>query len=249
MNIGLLIAAIAGIGLWALSKKASAQSLPTSVQTATAVKSLPSTAKTVVVSSKPTTTTAAKSSPTPTPVKTVVVTAAPVKTTTSSTTKPKVTATPVTLKSSSPPTTVQRPIATAVLSTSAARTATVQTAKVSTGTSSQISAANNLDAYLRTGAFDRTRVKQYQAAMGNISADGVAGPKTEARAEQLLNKDVKWPGIEAGRALYDYYVKKKGRDKNTIKKYQKAMGELTVDGIVGSKTKARTKSLTGINWT
>ena len=127
----------------------------------------------------------------------------------------------------------------------AVRTATV---KVAPAASTQKLAAGQLDAYLRTGKMERATVALYQKKMGELTADGVAGPLTEKRAEKLLGRDVKWPAIEAAKNLYSYYVKNKGRDKTKIKTFQKAMGELTVDGLVGSKTKKRVRALTTINW-
>lgn len=109
-------------------------------------------------------------------------------------------------------------------------------------------AAKQLDEYLRSGGLDRSIVKSYQSRMGGLVVDGVAGPKTKARAESLLGRTVYWPANDAADQLHTYYVISKGRDKATIKKYQTQMGELAVDGSVGPKTKTRYKSLTGKAW-
>lgn len=107
-----------------------------------------------------------------------------------------------------------------------------------------VKSAAALDDYLRSGGFDRTRVKDYQRRMGGISIDGVPGPKTKARAESLLHRQVTWPGQSAAVDLRDYY-RSGGRDKTKIKAFQNAMGELKVDGLVGPATKKRYKALTG----
>ena len=108
-------------------------------------------------------------------------------------------------------------------------------------------AADSLDKYLRNGGLDRDKVRGYQSRIGGIDADGVAGPKTLARASKILGRSLSWPHIDAATDLYAYYLAK-GRDKVKIKSYQQAMGELVSDGLVGPKTKARYQSLTGKRW-
>jgi hypothetical protein len=109
-------------------------------------------------------------------------------------------------------------------------------------------AATGLDGYLKSGGLDRTRVKEYQRRMGGgLAIDGVPGPKTKARAETLLNRQVSWPAQDAAADLADYY-RNGGRDRSKIKAFQNAMGELTVDGQVGPATKKRYTVLTGKNF-
>jgi hypothetical protein len=62
----------------------------------------------------------------------------------------------------------------------------------SKGTESQYAAARALNAYLRGSGADfgakgkpSTKVRTLQAQMGKITADGIVGPKTEARAKEL----------------------------------------------------------------
>lgn len=111
-----------------------------------------------------------------------------------------------------------------------------------------IQAAKKLDAQLRQNNLDRSAVKKYQAEMGGLNVDGVPGPLTEARVEKLLGRDVIWPHIESAKKLHKYYKIDKGRNRDVVKGYQADMGELTVDGIVGPKTKHRYKALTGKVW-
>lgn len=108
-------------------------------------------------------------------------------------------------------------------------------------------AATALDNYLRGGGLNRTRVKDYQRRMGGLAMDGIPGPKTKARAETLLHRSVSWPAQNAAEDLRTYY-RGGGRDRTKIKAFQNAMGELTVDGLVGAKTRARYKTLTGKTW-
>lgn len=108
-------------------------------------------------------------------------------------------------------------------------------------------AASSLDAYLRNGGMDRTRIKDYQRRMGTLSIDGIPGPKTKARAESLLSRVVSWPANNAAEDLRLYY-RQGNRNRTKIKAFQNAMGELTVDGLVGPATKRRYKQLTGKNF-
>jgi hypothetical protein len=108
-------------------------------------------------------------------------------------------------------------------------------------------AATALDSYARSGGLDRTRIKDYQRRMGGLAIDGIPGPKTKARAETLLHRSISWPAQNAAEDLRTYY-RGGGRDRTKIKAFQLAMGELTVDGLVGSKTKGRYKTLTGKTW-
>lgn len=108
-------------------------------------------------------------------------------------------------------------------------------------------AASSLDAYLRNGGMDRNRVKDYQRRMGNLSIDGIPGPNTKARAESLLSRVMSWPANNAAEDLRLYY-RQGGRNRTKIKAFQNAMGELTVDGLVGPATKRRYKQLTGKNF-
>lgn len=110
-----------------------------------------------------------------------------------------------------------------------------------------VNAAVNLDRYCSSNGMDRDVIKGYQRRIGNLSVDGVAGPKTKARVESILGRSVNWPHITAAIALRNYYGKK-GRERSKIMAYQKAMGELVSDGIVGPKTKARYSVLTGKVW-
>jgi hypothetical protein len=105
-------------------------------------------------------------------------------------------------------------------------------------------AANQLNNYLETGGLDRAKVKAWQKRIGSLTADGIPGPKTLARVSEVLKRDISWPAQEAAEDLRAYYASK-GRDKGKIKTYQSEMGELTADGLVGPKTKARYKALTG----
>lgn len=108
-------------------------------------------------------------------------------------------------------------------------------------------AAGALDSYLRSGGLVRARVKEYQRRMGNLATDGIPGPKTKARAGTLLHRSISWPAQNAAADLRTYY-RGGGRDRTKIKAFQNAMGELTVDGLVGKKTKARYRTLTGKTW-
>lgn len=121
----------------------------------------------------------------------------------------------------------------------------VPTEKIPTVTlPDSVIAAQAIDVYLRNGGLDRTRVKDYQRRMGSLAIDGVPGPKTKARVENLLHRTVQWPAQTAAEDLRIYY-RKGGRNRTKIKAYQNSMGELTVDGLVGPATKKRYKSLTG----
>ena len=108
-------------------------------------------------------------------------------------------------------------------------------------------AANALDKYLRSGGYNRAMVKALQGRMGGIAADGVAGPKTRARAEELLGRKLHWPQIDAATELRTYY-KQGGRNKAKIKGWQRAMGEIDVDGLVGPQTRKRYTGITGQRW-
>lgn len=119
-----------------------------------------------------------------------------------------------------------------------------QFTSIPTAVPDSVIAATALDSYLRSGGLNRTRVKEYQRRMGSLAIDGIPGPKTKARAETLLHRSVLWPAQNAAEDLRTYY-RDGGRDRTKIKAFQNAMGELTVDGLVGSKTKARYKTLTG----
>lgn len=108
-------------------------------------------------------------------------------------------------------------------------------------------AAAALDKYLRSGGLERSVVKGYQKRMGELAADGVAGPLTLSRATDLLGRELVWPHISAAHSLRRYY-RDKGRNRDVIRGYQSDMGELVVDGLVGRKTKKRYRALTGKKW-
>jgi hypothetical protein len=108
-------------------------------------------------------------------------------------------------------------------------------------------AATALDSYLRSGGLNRARVKDYQRRLGGLAIDGIPGPKTKARVETLLHRSVSWPAQNAAEDLRKYY-RGGGRNRTKIKAFQNAMGELTVDGLVGAKTKKRYKALLGKTW-
>ncbi len=109
-----------------------------------------------------------------------------------------------------------------------------------------VSAARELDSYLRNGGLEKPRIKQLQARMGFIAADGIAGNETRQRAEALLGAKVNWPAIMAAEDLHIYYTKG-GRAKRDISDFQKLMG-VTADGLIGPVTKARYKAMTGKVW-
>lgn len=191
-----------------------------------------------------------KTAPTLPKIATVKATSTPAKAAKVATVKKATTPKTTTAKTASVTTAKTAPKATSVRLASTASVAKAPAKTVVLDSSSaQKTAAKNLDAYLVGGGLSRTTVAKYQGQMGGLKADGVAGPLTEKRAEVLLGKDVKWPHIEAAKGLYNYYVKQGFRNKTSIKNYQKKMGELVVDGIVGTKTKARVRALTDINWT
>lgn len=114
-------------------------------------------------------------------------------------------------------------------------------------TQTQRKAAQALDTYLRGGGLERGIVKAHQRNMGGLTVDGVPGPLTEKRANAILARTVSWPHIEAAKSLYKYY-RDGGRSKSSIKNYQRKMGEITVDGLVGPQTKKRVRAITNINW-
>ena len=114
--------------------------------------------------------------------------------------------------------------------------------------SDAVAAAESLDDYLADGGIDRGKVKVFQARMGGLTADGVAGPRTFARAKELLGRTLAlWPANKAALDLHTYYAGK-GRDKVVLASYQKTMGELDADGAIGPKSKARYTALTGKAW-
>lgn len=129
----------------------------------------------------------------------------------------------------------------------ATTTRTPQFTSIPAAVPDSVIAATAIDSYLRSGGLDRTRVKDYQRRMGGLAIDGIPGPKTKARAETLLHRSVSWPAQNAAADLRTYY-RGGGRDRTKIKAFQNAMGELSVDGLVGSKTKTRYRTLTGKTW-
>jgi murein L,D-transpeptidase YcbB/YkuD len=101
-----------------------------------------------------------------------------------------------------------------------------------------------------TKAKPSAAVKDYQKAMGSLTADGIVGSKTRARAK-ALGVTLPQPGNPAktaAAALRDYLAStgdfgSKAKPSAKVKAYQKTMGGLTADGIVGPKTIARAKAL------
>ena len=136
-------------------------------------------------------------------------------------------------------------------------------------------AARLIHAYYLDGGRDNNRIAAYQLHMGKIAADGIVGSATKDRYQKLtgLPWDAKKPAprplpkpapkpapkpgpkpapatdskIAAARLLRAYYDDG-GRETNKIKAYQLHMEKLTVDGKVGSKTRARYTQLTGAPW-
>jgi hypothetical protein len=129
----------------------------------------------------------------------------------------------------------------------------------------QKQAAVNLGQYLALShdfgskAHPSSTVKASQAAMGGLTADGIVGPKTRARA-LALGVELPAAGTTAapsGNAaaqkqaavnLGQYLASShdfgsKAHPSATVKSYQGAMGGLTADGIVGPKTRTRAQAL------
>lgn len=153
------------------------------------------------------------------------------------------------------------------------------------GGPSPANAAKVLASYLKetkrfgTKAYPDARVKRLQSLMGGIDADGIVGPKTNARARALgvtlpvrpsapthaaakptdsykvmvgqavIKKPASPANAQAGaKALFAYLTKykrfgSKGKPDAMVAKYQRLMGGLVNDGIVGPKTAARAKAL------
>jgi peptidoglycan hydrolase-like protein with peptidoglycan-binding domain len=109
-------------------------------------------------------------------------------------------------------------------------------------------AASELEAYLRSGGRDRTRVADWQRRLG-IAADGVAGRETVAAlARELMRTPNAAGNVDQRRAAYElglYYDVLRLRDNGAIELYQRRMGNISADHIIGPQTRARMAALLG----
>lgn len=106
----------------------------------------------------------------------------------------------------------------------------------------------------------RSWVAVRQWAMDKLDPDGLPGPTTRAKAEEILQQSIPWgtvspeggvpvfadPALNA-EALWRYVHVWKGARSERIAAYQKALG-LDPVGKVGPQTKAKVKELTGLDW-
>ena len=123
-------------------------------------------------------------------------------------------------------------------------------------------AANALkSAVLSVQPLTKSQVAAWQRQLGGLDRDGIPGPSTRARVDEVLKQSVKWPAkiatptgspvpsskALAAQDLYDYVTVFFGTRPERIKTYQSALG-LTADGKVGPKTKAAVSELLGHPW-
>jgi hypothetical protein len=128
----------------------------------------------------------------------------------------------------------------------------------SSSSGSPASPTTDLSAYrsttLRRGS-SGSAVKVLQKALGGLTVDGVFGPLTEARVKAYQKSkgltqngvvDAKvWDALGAKSDPTEKYwdvVLKRGSTGTAVKVLQKAIGELTVDGVFGPLTEARVKA-------
>lgn len=130
-------------------------------------------------------------------------------------------------------------------------------------------AASDLKGYLTAGGDPGHKgkvsqfVKAAQKDMGGLTADGIYGPKTKARARALgvvidgsaprtshasQSTSLARSQKQAAADLKNYLAQggnpgSKGNPSSYVKAAQHDMGGLTADGIMGPKTKARAKAL------